>query len=77
MTPDIVLHKKLKAALKARGVSFTYIAKELGRTTALVSLTCMGRTKSHPVQSKIAEHLGRKPEEIWPDRYPEQEEGMP
>lgn len=77
MAPDIVLHKQLKAALKARGVSFTYIANELGYSTAMVSLTCLGRTKSHRVQSKIAEHLDRKPEEIWPDRYPEQEEGMP
>lgn len=74
MALDIVLHKEILSRLHERGVTLSEIADTLGKSPAAVSLTCQGKSVSKDIQAEIARRLGRRTEEIWPERYSTKEE---
>ncbi len=60
--------EKIKAELALRGLSLSSVARNAGldRTAGSVAL------KRHwpKAEQAIAKAIGKKPEEIWPSRYP-------
>lgn len=59
----------LKARLRKAGITLVSLAKEMGVTPSAVSRSL--RTKvSRRIDETIAAALGKRPEDIWPDRYP-------
>ncbi len=59
----------IKYQLELRGESFATIARELGVTRQAVRRALdMPRPR---MERAIAEKLGLKPWELWPERYPE------
>ena len=53
--------------LRLKGASCTSLAAELGVTRSCV--TNVKRTRYPRIQRAIAQRIGFRPEEIWPDRY--------
>lgn len=50
------------------GIKQRAIAQKCGVTEAAVSWVVMGRNKSKRIRSAIAEAVGRKAEELWPEK---------
>ena len=63
MTP-----REIKAALILKGITQTAIAKKLGVLTCTVGQVIAGRSKSARIAKQIAEELGLKVEDIWPEQ---------
>lgn len=65
-------HKRrvwVKAMLELRGYTYASIARELGVVRSAVRKPL---DTSYPKMERIlAEKLGLKPEQIWPERYPQ------
>lgn len=59
----------VKSSLRKFGYSQADIARELDVTPSFVSHVIHG-IKNSRIQAQIAEKLDKKPEEIWPSRYP-------
>jgi Ner family transcriptional regulator len=55
--------------LKKLGHTQAKLALELKVSPAVVSNTILNRVTSWTVAQHIATLLGKKPEELWPDRY--------
>lgn len=57
----------IKCELEIKGYSFASLARETG--VSRTSMTSTKRTWLFKNQKAIADKLGVKPEEIWPERY--------
>lgn len=68
-TPDFNLHRRIKAELRARGMSLAAIARQLSVSRATVTCVCQGFRRSERVETAIATAIGKRPEDIWPERY--------
>ena len=55
--------------LKRLGKTQSAIARDLGVRQGVVSNVIHDRATAHGVASYIAELLGMRAEEVWPDRY--------
>lgn len=60
----------IMANLRARGSSYAAIAKELGISRNAVSMAAKKPALSARCCSAIAEKLGLRPCDIWPERFP-------
>ena len=62
------LHREqIKAAIRQKGITLAELAERCGRDVSAVSVALY---KPWPaVEREIARFIGRKPQEIWPDRY--------
>ncbi|WP_140418227.1 helix-turn-helix domain-containing protein [Haematobacter massiliensis] len=69
MEADMRSHLAVKRMLKASGLSFSEVARQMGRTTTTVLTASMGRCRSRPAEIAIATALGTTPEALWPHRY--------
>jgi Ner family transcriptional regulator len=56
----------IKAGLRKRGSSLSKIARDLGLNRSTVSCVLYGR-HSRRVRIAIAQQLGMKPEQLWPN----------
>lgn len=58
----------IKAELHRRGMTLT----GLGRMSGLDPSACrrVNTSTNYAAQAAIAEFIGQKPEDLWPDRYP-------
>ena len=66
-------HERLKAELRIRGTSLAKISRDLGISGTSMSLVGLGKHRSKRVERAIAEALGTTPEQLYPDRYPEED----
>ena len=57
----------IRALLAARGIRISDIARELNVSLPTVSLVISGRNRSRRVEKTVAERLGMKYEELWPE----------
>lgn len=62
-------HARIKSALSLKRISLSDIARSLAVTPSTVSIVSRGFRRSRRVERAIADALGQRPEEIWPDRY--------
>ncbi len=69
-----MLPNHIKGELIKKGVPLQSIALELGVKPPAITRVINNQSASHRIRSRIAEHLGKKPEEIWPKSY---DEGTP
>jgi lambda repressor-like predicted transcriptional regulator len=61
----------IKALLRKKGYTLADAARELEVTRQAPTLVLAG-SRSLRIEAWIADKLGMKPEEIWPERYPPQ-----
>lgn len=59
-------HNRIAARLRARGITLSALADELGVTQSTVSLVVAGKAKSYRIQTAIAERLNSTMAELWP-----------
>lgn len=64
MTPEVI-----KALILATGITLSELSVQKGFSPTAISVAL--RKRSPFVQQAIAEHIGIKPQEIWPSRYDE------
>lgn len=74
MKVDLHNHEQLKCRLRQAGSSMAEIARTLGIKQSSVTVVSQGYRRSHRVQSAIASQLGTTPQELFPDRYPAEED---
>lgn len=74
--PDIINipHERLKMELRLRGKSIASIARELDVFRSSVTLVSQGLRRSEKIEKALAEAIGMTPQELFPDRYPAEEE---
>lgn len=60
--------REIKALLVYQGVKITEIASCLGVSQAAVSRTILGHTVSAKIRQEIADRIGKKMEDIWPEQ---------
>ena len=58
--------EQIKGAMRARGVSLTALAEELGVSVSTISQVVSGRSSSARIQSRIAQITGAPVGELWP-----------
>lgn len=59
----------IKAGLQKAGVKMREIAQELEISETTVSQVIYGRSSSYRVAKRIASHLNKSVNDIWPGRY--------
>ena len=69
MLIDLVQHEHIKMRLRLRGSSLADVARDLGVAGTTVTSVSQGYRRSRRVESAIAEILGERAENLWPDRY--------
>lgn len=74
---DLPRHEILKARLRIAGSSLADIGRELKISHATVGAASAGYTRSRRVETAIADKLGARPEDIWPERYPSAKDSEP
>ena len=74
--PDIINipHERLKMELRLRGKSIASVARELDVFRSSVTLVSQGLRRSEKIERALAEAIGLTPQELFPDRYPAEEE---
>jgi lambda repressor-like predicted transcriptional regulator len=63
-------HARIKAALSLKGSSLSDIARILDVAPTTVSIVSRGFRRSRRIEAEIANQLGIKAPELWPERYP-------
>ena len=59
--------RKVKSLMVLHGIKQLAIAKKCGVTQAAVAWVVMGRNKSKRIRAAIAEAVGKRVEELWPE----------
>ena len=70
-------HRWIRTALKKRGLSMSDIARRLEVTPTTVCMVSRGAGRSRRIEFAIADAIGFRPHEVWPDRYDAKEALMP
>ncbi|MBV5262047.1 transcriptional regulator [Synechococcus moorigangaii CMS01] len=70
---DLLRHEDVKRRLRLAGSSLTEIARTEGVLQSTVTVVSQGYRKSHRIQKAIAEQLGIAPQQLFPDRYAQEE----
>ena len=65
--PQDVDREDIKAAIRKTGITLNELSRRNGYCVAAVRITLRRRWPA--VEAIVAEHLGRKPQDIWPSRY--------
>lgn len=73
MKVDLLRHEDVKRRLRLAGSSLTEIARTEGVLQSTVTVVSQGYRKSHRIQKAIAKQLGTTPQQLFPDRYAEEE----
>lgn len=75
MTPKLdtfyARRELIKSRLRIIGSSFTKIARSLEVSVSSVSLVASGKHRSKRIEEAICQALGEQPEDIWPEKYSE------
>lgn len=66
---DPARHDHIKRSLKAAGSSIRELSAEIGVAASTLTIVSQGYRTSHRVQNGIAQKLGMKAEELFPERY--------
>jgi len=67
--PQDVSPERVKEMILATGITLTELSRKYEFCDAAVSIAL--RKRSPYVQKAIADHLGVRPQELWPTRYDE------
>lgn len=70
---DKTAHTSIKMQLHDVGSSFSQIARELSLSPTTVITASQGKCTSIRVLRAIAQKLNSTPEQLWPERYKEEE----
>ena len=62
-------HEQIKEGLYAKGSSLKDIARDLGVSSAAISLVSMGRSRSQRIERALAQKLGMPPECLFPEYH--------
>ena len=62
-------HEQIKEGLYAKGSSLKDIARDLGVSSAAISLVSMGRSRSQRIERALAQKLGIAPERLFPEYH--------
>ncbi|TRD15528.1 helix-turn-helix domain-containing protein [Palleronia caenipelagi] len=73
---DLAIHKRIQKGLRARGMSMAQLSRDLEVTQGSMSLVSRGLHRSKRIEKAIADALETTPEQLFPDRY-SQQEGRP
>lgn len=68
-------HEFIKSQLRLSGTSLAEVARELGVQNGTVSTVSKGLGTSKRIQLKLAEILQISPSSLWPERFPNSDEG--
>ncbi|MFS4438019.1 helix-turn-helix domain-containing protein [Paracoccaceae bacterium GXU_MW_L88] len=63
------IHHHIKEAMRVNGTSFAQLSRQLGVSGASMSLVSQGLHRSKRIEEAIATAIGRRPEDLWPERY--------
>lgn len=74
MSVDLQRHEDVKLRLREKGSSLTRIARETGVLQSTVTVVSQGYRRSRRIEFEIAKALGTTPQELFPDRYTQQED---
>lgn len=58
--------EQIKGAMRARGVSLSALAEELGVSVSTISQVVSGRSTSARIRSRVAQITGVPVGELWP-----------
>lgn len=72
-TDSLVRHKEIRDALKARGLTISDVARQLGLSQATITTVSQGYRRSTRVERHLADLLGTSCATLFPERYPKQE----
>ncbi|GAB4216296.1 MAG: hypothetical protein OHK0012_18270 [Synechococcales cyanobacterium] len=64
----------IKAVLRKQGYTLSQAARELGVSKQALTMVLSGKRSSR-IEAWIAEQLAMQPEEVWPERYSQDEAG--
>ncbi|MDX2271032.1 MAG: helix-turn-helix domain-containing protein [Cyanobacteriota bacterium] len=64
----------IKAVLRKQGYTLSHAARELGVSKQALTMVLSGKRSSR-IEAWIAEQLAMRPEEVWPERYSQDEAG--
>jgi lambda repressor-like predicted transcriptional regulator len=67
---DLRKHERIKFELRLAGSSLADVSRRLGVSQGAVSMVSVGRKRSKKIEAAIAAELGKRPEILWPKRYP-------
>jgi lambda repressor-like predicted transcriptional regulator len=68
-------HEVRKMKLRLRGMTFASIAEAIGVERSAVSRTSLGTSRSKRIERALADALETRVEDLFPDRYPQKEDG--
>ena len=70
---SMIRHQEIRNALKARGLTISDVARQLGLSQATITTVSQGYRRSARVEKHLAELLGTTCATLFPERYPEEE----
>ena len=70
---NMIRHQEIRDALKARGLTISDVARQLGLSQATITTVSQGYSRSARVERHLAELLGTTCSTLFPERYPEEE----
>jgi len=70
---SMIRHREIRDALKARGLTISDVARQLGLSQATITTVSQGYRRSARVERHLAELLGTTCSTLFPERYPEEE----
>jgi len=70
---NMIRHQEIRDALKARGLTISDVARQLGLSQATITTVSQGYRRSARVEKHLAELLGTTCATLFPERYPEEE----
>lgn len=69
----MIRHQEIRDALKARGLTISDVARQLGLSQATITTVSQGYRRSARVERHLAELLGMTCATLFPERYPDEE----
>ncbi|PWR00996.1 hypothetical protein DKT77_19320 [Meridianimarinicoccus roseus] len=70
---DRARHALIKYQLALRGLTLADIARRANVGTSAVSIVSIGKSRSVRIEALLAEALGTKADELFPERYTNQQ----
>ncbi|WP_158586851.1 helix-turn-helix domain-containing protein [Aurantiacibacter zhengii] len=68
---QLTQHDHIKWLLRINGSSLADIARELDICASAVTIVSKGQSRSKRVEEAIAQATNMRPEQLWPERYPD------
>lgn len=76
MPIDLIRHAEIRNQLDAVGLSISALARDMGIRPASITVVSQGFRRSKLIEKRLADALGTTPEQLFPERYSDEEDGI-